>query len=105
MANKIKKGDIVRIMSGKDKGKEEKVLAVYPKDAQVLIEKVNVAKRHTKPTQSNKGGIFEKALPIAWARVSVVCPACKKATRVGFTVLKDKKKVRVCKKCKENIDK
>jgi len=105
MANKIKKGDTVRVMSGKDKGKEEKVLSVFPKDSQIVMEKVNVVKRHTKPTQSNKGGIFEKVLPIHWSRVSVVCPACKKATRVGFKVLKDKTKVRVCKKCNENIDK
>ena len=102
MAKKIKKGDLVQVISGKDKGKQDKVLEVL--GAKVLVDNVNKVKRHTKPTQEHKGGIIEKILPIVSAKVLVVCPACKKAVRVGFKVIKEKK-VRVCKKCDAAIDK
>jgi large subunit ribosomal protein L24 len=105
MAQKVKKGDTVKIMSGKDKGKQEKVLTVFPELGKVLVENVNKVKRHMKPTQQHKGGIVDKYLPIVTARVMVVCPACKKETRVGFKVRKDNTKVRFCKKCTEEIDK
>ena len=102
MAKKIKKGDLVQVMSGKDKGKQDKVLEVL--GARILVDNVNKVKRHTKPTQQHKGGIIEKLLPIVSAKVLVVCPSCKKAVRVGFKVVKEKK-VRVCKKCDAAIDK
>jgi large subunit ribosomal protein L24 len=102
MAKRIKKGDLVKIISGKDKGRQEKVLEVL--DGQVLIDNVNKVKRHTKPAQEHKGGIIEKLLPIAAARVLIVCPSCKKAVRVGFQTVKDRK-VRVCRKCAAVIDK
>jgi large subunit ribosomal protein L24 len=102
MAKKIKKGDLVQVISGKDKGKQEKVLEVL--EHKVLVDNVNKVKRHTKPTQEHKGGIMEKILPIVSAKVLVVCPVCKKGVRVGFKVVKEKK-VRVCKKCAAVIDK
>lgn len=104
MANKIKKDDLVKVLSGKDKGKQEKVLEVLNGGVQVLVDNVNRVKKHTKPTQEHKGGIIEKVLPIVSAKVLIICPACKKATRVGFSVIKDKK-VRICKKCSAAIDK
>ena len=104
MANRIKKGDLIKVLSGKDKGKQEKVLQVFPADNMVLVENVNKVKRHTKPTQGHTGGIIDKMLPIALSRVQLVCPSCKKSTRVGFKTVKDKK-VRYCKKCDAALDK
>ncbi|MDR1997333.1 MAG: 50S ribosomal protein L24 [Candidatus Margulisbacteria bacterium] len=102
MASKIKKGDLVKVMSGKDKGRQEKVLEVL--GTRILVDNVNKVKRHTKPTQEHKGGIIEKILPIVSARVLLVCPSCKKAVRVGFKTEKEQK-VRFCKKCGAVIDK
>ena len=104
MASKIKKGDLVKVLSGKDKGKQAKVLQVFPADGKALVENVNQVKRHTKPTQGHAGGIIDKLLPIAVSRVQLVCPSCKKSTRVGFKTVKDKK-VRYCKKCDAVIEK
>ncbi|GBR72345.1 50S ribosomal protein L24 [Candidatus Termititenax spirochaetophilus] len=104
MAKKIKKGDLVQVLSGKDKGKQEKVLEVRTADGKVLVDNVNKVKKHTKPTQGHAGGIIDKLLPINVSRVALVCPSCKKAVRVGFKIVKDKK-VRFCKKCEAVIDK
>ncbi len=104
MASKIRKGDLVKILSGKDKGKQDKVLQVFPDKGLLLVDNVNKVKRHTKPTQGHTGGIMDKLLPIPAARAQLVCPSCKAATRVGFKVVKDKK-VRFCKKCEAVIDK
>jgi large subunit ribosomal protein L24 len=105
MASRIKKGDKVMIMSGKDKGKAEKVLTVFPELQKVLVENVNKVKKHRKPTQQHQGGISDMLMPIAVSRVMIVCPACHKPARVGFKILNDAQKVRYCKKCQENIDK
>lgn len=106
MAQKIKKGDRVQVISGKDKGKRGEVIQVMPKDQKVLIRGVNVVKRHQRPTgQLKQGGIIEKEAPIYWSKVMIVCPSCDNATRVSFRVLGDGSKVRVCKKCGEIIDK
>jgi large subunit ribosomal protein L24 len=104
MASKIKKGDLVKVLSGKDKGRQDKVLEVFPDEGQLLVDNVHKVKRHTKPTQGHAGGIIDKLLPIPAARVRIVCPACKAAVRVGFKTVKDKK-VRYCKKCAAVIDK
>ncbi|GBR75816.1 50S ribosomal protein L24 [Candidatus Termititenax persephonae] len=104
MASKIKKGDLVKVLSGKDKGRQEKVLEVFPAKQTALVENVNKVKRHTKPTQAHAGGIIEKLLPLAVSRLQLVCPSCKKAARVGFKVVKEQK-VRYCKKCDAPIDK
>ena len=95
----IKKGDTVIVLSGKDKGKQGKVLEVMPKSGKVVVEKVNVVSRHTKPRkQGEQGGIIQKEAPIYACKVQVVCPKCGKGTRVAHKIV-DGKKVRVCKKC------
>ena len=96
---KIVKGDKVVVIAGKDKGKESIVQAVYPKVNKVVVEGVNVHKRHKKPTQQNpEGTIVEMYVPIHASNVAIVDPKTKKATRVGYAVDKDGKKVRIAKK-------
>ena len=100
----IKKDDTVVVLSGKDKGKKGKVLSVDPKAGKVIVEKVNVVSRHTKPRrQGEQGGILQKEAPIFACKVQRVCPKCSKPTRPAHKVLADGKKVRVCKKCGAEI--
>ena len=102
---KIKKDDMVQVIAGKDKGKEGKVLHVDKKNGTVVVEGVNKVKRHTKPSQANpQGGIITKEAAIASSKVMLVCPACKKATRIKKTAVSGSF-VRTCKKCGEVIDK
>jgi large subunit ribosomal protein L24 len=105
MANKIRKGDQVVVLSGKDKGRRGAVLQVFP-DGRVLVESVNVAKRHTKPNpQANKqGGIIEKTLPLDISKIAIWNPGEKTADRIGFKTLTDGKKVRFFKSNGEMID-
>ena len=99
----IKKDDKVVVLSGKDKGKEGKILSADPKAMKVIVEGVNVATKHQKPRkQGEEGGIIKVETPIYAAKVQLVCPKCGKATRVGHK-LADGKKVRVCKKCGAEI--
>ena len=101
---KIKKNDKVVVLSGKDKGKQGKVLEVMPKSGKVVVEKINVVSRHTKPRkQGEQGGILKKEAPIYACKVQVVCPRCGKPTRVGHKILKDGTKERICKKCGESL--
>ena len=96
---KIVKGDKVVVIAGKDKGKEGIVQAVYPKVNKVVVEGVNVHKKHKKPTQQNpEGSVVEMYVPIDASNVAIVDPKTKKASRVGYGVDKDGKKVRVSKK-------
>ena len=100
----IKKGDVVVVLSGKDKGKQGKVLEVMPKSGKVVVEKINVVSRHTKPRQQGEeGGILQKEAPIYACKVQKVCPKCGKATRPAHKMLADGKKVCVCKKCGAEI--
>lgn len=102
----VKKDDTVMILAGKDKGKTGKVLQVLPEKQRVLVENLNMIKRHTRPTQSNnEGGIIEKEAPIAASNVQLICSSCNKAARTGERVLDDGSKVRFCKKCNEIVDK
>ena len=95
----IKKDDKVVVLSGKDKGKEGKVLIADPKTMKVVVEGVNVATKHQKPQkQGDEGGIIKVEIPMYASKVAVVCPKCGKATRVGHKMTKDGK-VRVCRKC------
>jgi len=99
----IKKGDTVQVMTGKEKGKSGKIIAVYPKRERVLIEKLNMVKRHMKPNQQFKqGGIVEKESSIQWSNVMVVCGKCNKPVRVRHKTIDDKNS-RVCVKCGEMI--
>ena len=100
----IKKDDVVVVLSGKDKGKQGKVLEVQPKAGKVIVEKVNVVSRPTKPrTQGDQGGILKKEAPIYACKVQRVCPKCNKPTRPAHKLLADGKKVCVCKKCGAEI--
>lgn len=102
----IKKGDTVLVLSGKDKGKEGVVLLAFPQKERVVVEKVNVVKKAMRPTQQNpQGGIMSIEAPIHVSNVMLVCPECKKASRVSKRVNEAGKKVRVCKKCGKDIDK
>ena len=95
----IKKDDKVIVLSGKDKGKQGKVLIADPKGLKVTVEGVNVATKHQKPKkQGQDGGIIKVETPIYVSKVQLVCPKCGKGTRVGHKIA-DGKKVRVCKKC------
>ena len=108
MANKcyIKKEDKVKVIAGKDKGKIGKVLNVNRKKSRVLVEKINIVKRHSKPTAANKqGGIIEKEMPIQWSNVMVMCNKCVTPARVKMQRLEDGKKIRICVKCGEALDK
>lgn len=101
----IKRGDKVVVIAGKDKQKSGLVLAVYPKDQRVLVEGVNVVKRHTKPNMANpEGGIIEKEAPIHISNVQLADPKSGEATRVGYKLLEDGTKVRYAKKSGEVID-
>ncbi len=100
----IKKDDTVIVLSGKDKGKKGKVLEVNPKDRKVIVEKVNIVSRHTKPRrEGEEGGIIKREAPIYACKVMRVCPKCNKPTRPASKVQADGKKVRVCKKCGAEI--
>ena len=97
---KIKKGDRVRVLSGKDRGKEGVVMRAMPAERKVIVEGVNVAKKHQGPTRSTQqGGIIDRDMPLPVANVALVCPSCSKATRVGYKFDASGQKVRVCKKC------
>ena len=101
----VKKGDKVLVLSGKDKGKEGKVMSVNAKNHTALVEGINKVKRHTKPTQSNpQGGIIVKEAPMASAKVMLGCPHCQKPTRIKKVEVSGSF-VRACKKCGEVIDK
>ncbi|MTI94221.1 MAG: 50S ribosomal protein L24 [Firmicutes bacterium] len=98
----VKKGDKVKIMSGKDRNKTGKVLEVLPRERKVVVEGVNMIKRHQRPTRDNpQGGILEKEAPLYSDKVMVVCAKCKEASRVGYKFLQNGDKVRYCKNCGE----
>jgi len=103
---RIKRDDFVEVISGEYKGKRGKVLRVIPKEGKVIVENINMRKKHQRPTPSlREGGIIEREEPIYASKVMVICPTCDKATRVGMKRLEDGRKVRYCKKCGELIDK
>jgi len=117
---KIKKGDLVQILSGKDRGKQGKVLEARPKERRVIVENLNIVKRHTKPqpirdssrmggATMTPGGVISKPAPIDVSNVMIVCPACDRPTRIGATfkeIKGERVKIRVCRRadCGEEID-
>jgi len=100
---KLKVGDTVRITAGKDKGREGKIEKIFPKQTKALIPGVNIYKKHVKGSQGQKGGIYDIPRPLDFAKIALICPKCKKITRVGFKIV-EKNKSRVCKKCNKEID-
>ena len=106
MMNKVhvKTGDTVVVLSGKDKGKKGKVLAVSPKEGKVIVEKVHMVHKHVKPRRMGEpGGIIDAEGAIYASKVQVICPRCKQPTRVGHKIYDDGTKGRVCKKCGEAL--
>ena len=102
----VKKNDMVMIIAGKDKGKTGKVMRVLVDKGRVVVESLNVVKRHSRPTRANaEGGIIEKEAPLAASNVLLLCGACNKPTRTGIRILDDGSKARFCKKCNEIVDK
>lgn len=99
---KIKKGDTVKILLGKDRGKSGKVLNVLTKKEQILVEGINMYKRHVKKTGQHEGGILDITKPVNISNVALLCPNCKKETRVGYKI-EVGNKVRICKKCSKVI--
>jgi large subunit ribosomal protein L24 len=121
VAMKIRKGDTVHVLAGKDRGKQGRVIDAMPRDRKVIVENLNIVKRHTRPRplkdssrmggqQVEPGGIVEKAAPLPVSRVMLVCPVCSRPTRVGVETRETKgegvRKVRVCKRadCRQDID-
>jgi large subunit ribosomal protein L24 len=101
----VKKEDNVMVITGKDKGKKGRIIAAYPRENKVLVEGVNIVKRHSKPSQQNpQGGIIEKEAPIHVSNVMLIDPKTNQPTRIGYKVLENGKKVRVAKKSGEIID-
>ena len=102
---RIKTDDKVKIIAGKDKDKIGKVLKVIKKQNRAIVENINVAKVHQRPTQANpQGGIVDKPMPIDCSNLMIMCNSCVKPTRIGIRELEDGKRVRFCKKCNEQID-
>ncbi|MDO9709984.1 50S ribosomal protein L24 [Paracraurococcus lichenis] len=105
MAAKIKKGDRVQVLTGRDKGKRGEVIAVMPTESRALVQGVNLVKRHQKPQGMNRpGGITEKEAPIHLSNLALIDPKSDKPARVGFRLLEDGKKVRVAKPSGEVLD-
>jgi len=106
VAVKIKKGDTVQIVTGNDKGAKGTVHRVYPKQEQLVVAGVNMIKKHQRPTGQTRTqvGIIEREGPVHVSNVMLVCGKCQKLTRIGYRVLPDGSKTRVCKHCKESID-
>jgi large subunit ribosomal protein L24 len=107
LATPIRKNDSVVVITGKDRGKRGRVLKVVPDNNRLIVEGVNVIKRHTKPNPQRgiKGGVVEREAALHASNVQILCPECGQATRVGKKVLGDGRKVRVCRKCEGVVDK
>ena len=105
---KIRKGDRVQVLTGKDRGKSGTVTFAYPATGKVVVDGMNVAKKHQKPRNNPKnptyqGGIIDKEMPMPASNVAIVCSSCGKPTRVGYRFEPNGTKVRVCRKCGEDV--
>ena len=102
----LKKNDLVMVTTGKEKGKSGRILKVFSQKNKVLVEKINFIKRHTRPRgQQRQGGILEKEAPLHVSNIRLLCEKCNKPVRIGHRLVEGEKKVRVCKKCGEILDK
>ena len=107
LATPLRKNDNVLVITGKDRGKKGRVLKVLPDKNRLIIEGVNLIKRHTKPNPGRniKGGIVEREAALHASNVQLVCPECNQVTRIGHKILGDGRKVRICRKCEGVVDK
>ncbi len=97
---RIHKGDQVIVRAGKDKGKKAEVVRAFPAEHKVIVEGVNVAKRHAKPTRATQqGGVIDKFMPVHVSSVALLCKSCDQPTRIGMKINDDGQKVRICRKC------
>jgi large subunit ribosomal protein L24 len=102
----VRRGDTVAVIAGRERGKRGKVLRVLPEASRVVVEKINMMKKHQRPTQKlRQGGIIEREASLALSNVLLVCGRCDKPSRAGIKILGDGRKVRVCRRCGETIDK
>ena len=101
---RLKKGDVVEVIGGRESGKTGKILKIIDDKNQVIVEKLNFIKKHQRPDARGKGGIVEKEAPIHASNVMFICNKCNTRVRMGYRVLDDGKKVRVCKKCHDILD-
>ena len=102
----IKKDDFVKIIAGKDRGKQGKVLRVFPHEGRLTVERINMVKRHTRPTrQMQQGGIIEREGKLHISNVMLICSKCERGVRIGHRLLENEKKVRICRRCGELLDK
>ncbi len=102
--SKYKKGDMVKVIAGKDKGKTGKILKTIPDKDRIVIEKINLIKKHKRPDQKSKGGVVEKEGSIHVSKVGLLCNKCNTSVRVRIKLLEDGKKVRICSKCSDVIN-
>jgi large subunit ribosomal protein L24 len=101
---KLRKGDNVRVLAGKDIGKEGTIMRVLPDADRVIVEGVNISKKHQRATRATmQGGIIDKDMPIHVSNVAIVCPSCRNAVRIGFRIDDQGRKVRVCRKCQADL--
>lgn len=101
---KLKKGDQIMVIAGKDKGKRGTIDQIFPKINKITVIGVNISKKHLKPSKKNPhGGIIDKIMPMQVSNVAVVCPRCSNPTRIGYQLTAEKK-MRMCKKCNESVD-
>ena len=101
---KILKGDKVKILIGKDKGREGEVVKAIPKKDKIVVKGLNLYKKHIKPSQGRPGSIVEKERSITVSKVAVICPSCKKTIRVAYLIDKSGEKSRICRKCKATLN-
>lgn len=101
----LRMNDRVEVIAGKDKGRVGKIIRIIADEGVAIVEKINMIKRHTKPSQLNQqGGIIEKEAPIHASNLMLICPKCSKTARLGKKILEDGSKVRTCKKCNESVE-
>ncbi len=102
---KLKKGDLVEVLQGKDKGRQAKIKKMLAKEGKAVVEGLNLFKRHLKPTGREKsGGIVERERPFAISKLALICPGCGKKARIGYQLDKAKNKQRICRKCRRIIE-
>src|SRR5690242_8571210 len=101
----VKRDDTVLVIAGKDRGKKGRVREVRPSDNAIIVEGINIVKKHTRGTQgARQAGVIEREAPLAAGKVMVVCPKCEKGTRIGYDVLDNGQKVRQCRHCGETFE-